>query len=380
MPELGLVVLQPTPFCNISCKYCYLPNRGSTEQMSASTLERVFSNVFSSGWVGGNLDIAWHAGEPLVLPIRFYEDAIQIINSMVPDGVDVNHVFQTNGTLISAEWCEFFSAVNANVGISIDGPPNLNDATRTTRTGRSTYDKTIAGIRLLRANGIKFHVITVLTAMSMAHAKELYEFYQSEGIERVCFNVEEIEGIHLDSTLNVEGIEERYANFLRSFWNLNVKFQSLKYIREFSNMFRNIVVPADARIRNSLAEPFAILNVDHAGNFSTYCPELLGNKSADYADFLAGNIWQVSLQDALRDERFRKLREDVAQGVELCRASCDHFGVCGGGSPGNKFFENGAIASTETLACRLGVKTVAEVSLEVLETTAIDSIVEADLR
>ena len=30
-PWISLLVLQPSPFCNINCDYCYLPNRSLQE-------------------------------------------------------------------------------------------------------------------------------------------------------------------------------------------------------------------------------------------------------------------------------------------------------------------------------------------------------------
>ena len=57
---LELLVLQPTPFCNINCSYCYLPDRQSTKQMSAKTLEQTFAWVFASGLVRAPFVLLWH--------------------------------------------------------------------------------------------------------------------------------------------------------------------------------------------------------------------------------------------------------------------------------------------------------------------------------
>jgi uncharacterized protein len=50
----------------------------------------------------------------------------------------------------------------------------------------------------------------------------------------------------------------------------------------------------------------------------------------------------------------------VAKGVEKCRTTCKYFGVCGGGAPCNKIFENGSLESAETLFCRLSVQASAD--------------------
>ena len=118
------------------------------------TLRNLFSQVFASGWVRDGLSVVWHAGEPTVLPIAFYRDAFAMVESLRPHDLPVVHSFQTNGTLIDEAWCAFFAEAKVNLGVSIDGPRHLHDRNRLTRSGRGTFDRTIAGIRLLRRLGV----------------------------------------------------------------------------------------------------------------------------------------------------------------------------------------------------------------------------------
>jgi uncharacterized protein len=74
-PRLRLLVLQPTPFCNINCSYCYLPDRTARARMSLATLDLVCKRVFESAHLDGKLEVAWHGGEPLTVPLAWYEDA-----------------------------------------------------------------------------------------------------------------------------------------------------------------------------------------------------------------------------------------------------------------------------------------------------------------
>ena len=92
---LELLVVQPTPFCNINCSYCYLPDRQSTKQMSLETLERTFAWVFSSGLAREPFTLLWHAGEPLVVAPAFYEQAIVLLDRYNLAGVSVYHALQT---------------------------------------------------------------------------------------------------------------------------------------------------------------------------------------------------------------------------------------------------------------------------------------------
>ena len=85
-----------------------------------------FLQVFASGWARDALNIVWHAGEPMVLPIEFYRRAFRTIEELRPQDVEVRHSFQTNGTLVTDRWCEFFTEERVKVGVSIDGPQALS--------------------------------------------------------------------------------------------------------------------------------------------------------------------------------------------------------------------------------------------------------------
>ena len=368
MPRIELLVVQPTPFCNIDCRYCYLPDRNSKSVVARQTLHNLFSQVFASGWVGDYLSVVWHAGEPMVLPIDFYRDAFRMIDLLKPADVVVAHSFQTNGTLIDEAWCVFFAEERVGVGVSIDGPGHFHDRHRLTRAGRGTFDRTIAGIRLLRRHQLPYHVISVLSAASMAAPHEMFDFYVEEGIERVCFNVEESEGDHVSESFREAGVEEAYYRFLDEFWRLSAAAPGkITFIREIEHAIQQVIRPADAPFHNQLVEPFAITSMDWAGNVSTFSPELLGLKNSAYQDFILGNINRDLLVDLPRRPNFTRMLADIQTGVEMCRKRCEYFSVCGGGEPVNKLAENGSLASSETTYCRLTKMRATDLVLDALE-------------
>src|SRR5258708_15580232 len=177
MPRIQLLVVQPTPFCNIDCRYCYLPDRTNKAVVAEATLANLCSQVFASGWVRDGVTIVWHAGEPMVLPIDFYRRAFRLIDGLKPTDLAVAHSFQTNGTLIDDAWCEFFAAEQISVGVSVDGPQPLHDINRRTRSGRGTFERTIAGIRRLRRHGAPFPVISGLAPPGPPGPPRRFECY-----------------------------------------------------------------------------------------------------------------------------------------------------------------------------------------------------------
>ena len=306
---LDLLVLQPTPFCNLDCSYCYLPDRNSKRKMAPAVLERIFERVFSSDLVRERFTVVWHAGEPMVLPIGFYEDALRIIakynGTNSRDCATVTHSIQTNGVLIDSEWCDFIKRNQINIGVSIDGPDFLHDAFRKTRRGAGTHRRVMNGIRLLNEHQIPFHVISVLTGDSLDYPDELYDFYVENEIHQLGFNVEEVEGPHQKSSLQAGEIFERYVRFMSRFFDLVNDGGFEIQMREFGSTIAAVLQAGrdDVPLSHETA-PFGIISVDCDGNFSTFSPELLGLSSPHYGDFALGNVARDSFESAANSGKF----------------------------------------------------------------------------
>jgi uncharacterized protein len=162
-PWATLLVLQASPFCNINCDYCYLPNRTSTRRMSMEVLGSAIEKTYASDLIHGELTIIWHAGEPLAVPISWYEEALATISRTAPGGAKIVHSIQSNGTLLNQAWCEFIKRHDIRIGLSIDGPDFLHDLHRKTRRGDGSHRAAMRGLQLLKDNQIPFHVIAVIT-------------------------------------------------------------------------------------------------------------------------------------------------------------------------------------------------------------------------
>ena len=359
------IIVQATPFCNINCSYCYLPDRQMRSSLDHGTAQAVFTNIFASGWVRERLNIVWHAGEPLVMKPDYYRAMIALIAQLAPPGVAITHSINTNATLLDEAWCDFMLENSINLGVSIDGPGFLHDLNRLTRSGKGTFDKAIAGVRLLRSKSVPFYVITVLGREAMRNPQALFDFYREEGIDKVCFNIEEIEGANHASSLSPPEALPEVRQFFRSFWNLMAANNRL-WVREFDQAFAEILRP-HAQPNIALIEPFMYLNVNCDGLVSTFSPELLGSSRPGFGDFIFGNLATTSLVELADDPRLAAVKAEIDAGVESCRKQCEYFSVCGGGTPSNKLAETGRFDTTETMFCRLTVKALTDLALEILD-------------
>jgi len=365
--QVRLLVIQPTPFCNLDCTYCYLPNRSSTARMAGATLERIANVVVAGGWLASDATVVWHAGEPLVMPPAWYEDAFALLQSRCPPGTRLTHAFQTNGTLLSERWLPVVGRPDVRLGISIDGPARLHDLRRRSRTGRGTFASVIRGVRLARSAQVPFHVITVLGRESLSHADALIDFYLAEGIEQVCFNVEEIEGSNLASSLAAHDVEHAFCRFFERIIARLAGLEGPLWIREIASALATLAAPPHELQANIQTTPLAILSIDRDGNMSTFSPELLGSTGSAFGGFHFGNVRECDPGDMFRNEHFLRAWTQILAGVDSCRAGCPWFRWCGGGAPANKYFEAGSFAASETLYCRLTKQLVLETVLRAIE-------------
>jgi uncharacterized protein len=373
-PQFGpvkLLVIQPTTFCNLDCDYCYLPDRHLKHQFSLDLLEPIFKDLFSSPYLREDFTIVWHSGEPLTMPIRFYESAFEKINELSQkynlNNYKISHSIQTNATVINQAWCDFFKQHPVKIGVSLDGPAFLHDKNRKTRTGLGTHASTMRGISLLQKNNIHFNIIAVLTKESLDYPDEIYQFFQENYVTRVGFNIEETEGINQNSSLESadNDIDVKHHQFMKRFYELTKQKQTNFTVREFERVKRNILRGAD--VGRGQATPYTIISVDYEGNFMTFSPELLSLDTPDYGKFVIGNVLEDSFESATQTEKFKTITHEIQAGVNACRETCEYFSLCGGGAPANKYFENGSFNSTETLHCRYTQKALIDLVLQDLE-------------
>ena len=367
-----LLILQPTPFCNIDCDYCYLPDRDSKARMSLATVRAAARRLRADGLLGEQLTVVWHAGEPLAVPVGFYADAIPAIADELAAYCEVSHAIQTNATLIDDAWCELFKSHRIRVGVSVDGPAELHDWHRRTRGGKGTFEPVARGMARLRAHGIAFHVIAVVTSATFAHADAFFDFFEQQGVQDLGCNFDEAEGPHVESSL--AGAEAAHAAFVERLLDRSIAGAGRVQVRELATALRLIKEPlpvwhwrGEAFPDNAQTMPFALVSVAHNGDFSSFSPELLGQPSVPFGNFVLGNVERDGYFASARSERFARLWQAIMDGTRACEGSCSHYGYCGGGAPANKLYENGDLASAETLYCRTMVKRPFDAVLRRLE-------------
>lgn len=371
-----LMVIQGSPFCNINCKYCYLPDRLNKKKISKDTVFKIMERLIQDDLLGQEISFIWHAGEPLAVPLDFYRDLFSMISQCIPDGTKVNHHMQTNAILLNDAWCNFIKEQDIKIGVSVDGPQFLNDKNRLTRSGKSTFAKVMDGINCLKKNDIRFHAIAVITDLALEYPQQIYDFFKTIGVTKVGLNIEEIEGVNKESSLKVdEASMQTLKNFYVRLYERQLEDDEPLQIRELDDAKKKILqIPLDYFSHHGITQqnnPYQIISVDIDGNFTSYSPELLGQKDEKYQDFILGNVHKESFLEAADKPIFLELKNDIFDGIKKCKESCQYFSFCGGGAPANKYYENGTFRSTETLQCRYSIQTPLEIIAGRLERAII---------
>jgi len=87
--------------------------------------------------------IVLHGGEPTLWPLANFGALLGRIALAQEAGANVKVVLQTNGYRVGEDLLQILATFNVRFGISLDGPQPFNDAFRTTRGGRGSYDRVI---------------------------------------------------------------------------------------------------------------------------------------------------------------------------------------------------------------------------------------------
>ncbi|HCR1031865.1 TPA: anaerobic sulfatase maturase [Klebsiella aerogenes] len=189
------VMAKPTgSACNLDCSYCfylhkeYLLQQEKRCYMSDETLEN-FIRQYIDGQDGEQVVFSWQGGEPTLMGLEFFHKVVKFQQQYKKPGQRIENDLQTNGILINDAWAEFLKTNHFLVGLSIDGPRELHDRYRITRSGKPTFDKVMAGVDALKRHSVPFNALVTINRTNARFPLEVYRFVTRElGATYVQFN------------------------------------------------------------------------------------------------------------------------------------------------------------------------------------------------
>ena len=187
---LNLMVKPVGSVCNLACDYCYYLEKANLYKdnlkhvMSDELLEKFIDEYINSQTMPQVL-FTWHGGETLMRPLSFYKKAMEL-QKKYARGRTIDNCIQTNGTMLTDEWCEFFRENNWLVGVSIDGPQEFHDEYRKNKMGKPSFVKVMQGINLLKKHGVEWNAMADNKDFNADYPLDFYRFFKEIGCRNSC--------------------------------------------------------------------------------------------------------------------------------------------------------------------------------------------------
>ena len=316
--------------CNMRCGYCYYLHKhdDSPMEMSDGMLE-LFVRQYIEAQSKSEVLFTWHGGEPMLRGLEFYRRVLALQRHYA-DGLHVDNVLQTNGTLMTDEWAQFLHDNGFLVGLSLDGPRWLHDKYR------GQYDRVLRAVEMLERHDVMWNAMAVVTKDSAANAREVYRFFRSIGAHYLqfsplvynpsCDNVEHVAPYTRSAALTAE----EWGTFLCDVfdeWRENGDVGEY-YVETFDATLAALVgvTPGTCCFSPTCGQVGVI---EHNGDVYS-CDHFVA------PPYRLGNIRQTSLFQLMnsREQRAFGLRKSERLS-EKCR-SCEFLRLCYGECPKNR--------------------------------------------
>jgi len=318
------VIIKPTLDCNISCKHCYhtLEER-SSERMSTITLERLFgmlSKEYESVW------FIWHGGEPLLMPLGFYKDAIALQERYFgKNSHRVGNTIQTNGILLNRRFINFCREKMINIGVSFEGP--YNDVLR------EKTDIVKERIEYLSNKERIFSVSSTISSETASKQKEIYEGFRSNKTA-VSFAPVIPAGCAKCGNI-VPNAEEYIRSSIECFdeWLFD-KNAEVPLIPHYLYVLNAIGEPqeSDCAHNSCLTKWICVYPNGDLYPCGKGCPP----------EFVMGNLLEKErISDAFLTEGFGRIIAGTIERRKKCMAECNLYKYCNGGCSVDAYYETG---------------------------------------
>lgn len=329
--QVGITV-KATRLCNLRCTYCHDWRAGAGHAMSFEVLAHLVHAACTDPHHQA-VSFGWHGGEPMVLPVRFYETALALQARYRRPGQLVRNRMQTNATLVTDDWARFLARERFGVGVSVDGPRAVHDHTRVRQDGSGSFDGVMEGLDRLRAHGVSPGILLTVDRETVAYgATRTFEFLRSIGARHVGFNPVQPSNDQAPGTAGDQYLTRaemnRFLIDLHRCWvdhgDPGIRIRELDALVERIEgaEFSTCILDGDCVGTFFAVEP----NGDIA-----HCDRFHGQEAYQFGSILDGGF------DRIR--RNLKLRERRAADADAAarRQGCEHVAVCSGGCPQQTF-------------------------------------------
>lgn len=304
--------------CNLNCRYCFYLDKPEQPMMDDATLEAFICQQIAAQ-PGNDVQFAWQGGEPTLCGVDFFRRVVAL-QQRYGQGKNIQNAFQTNGMLINDEWCRFFRDNGWLVGVSLDGPPDLHDAYRVSRSGNPTQRKVTAAIEKLRVHQVSFNLLTVVNRLNSQQPEAVYRYLRALGTPFLQF-------IPLVEHENPESVtDKQWGEFLKAVFDIWVREDIGRVFVQLFDSTLGVWSGYPSQMC-SLAECCGHAFALEANGDVYQCDHFV------YPDYRLGNIHQTSLMALNRSEAAKRFGlSKQAMLADEC-LECPAHRLCNGDCP-----------------------------------------------
>jgi uncharacterized protein len=346
------------PSCNIRCAYCfYLEKENLYPAKEDLNMPEAVLKAYIKSYIQAQptpeVDFVWQGGEPTLRGIDFYRKAL-IYQKPFRASKTIRNSIQTNGTLLTDQWCEFFKQNGFLVGLSLDGPADIHDRYRRHRAGQPTFNEVMRGIKLLRKWGVEFNVLACVTREAAYRPLDVYHFFKEQGVTFIQFTpvVERVPG------QKASGYGLRFA-LPASLETIETNTQVTSWTVEPEKYGDFLTTIFDEWVRQDVGKAF-VMNFEWAlnaavGNGSPICVfsrqcgravavEYNGDVYACdhyvYPEYRLGNIGHDDLAHMVQSSVNSGFGPHKEETLPRCCRECEVLRACWGGCPKHRFIQS----------------------------------------
>jgi uncharacterized protein len=323
------MIMKATRLCNLRCTYCFSWRDGPNQTMTFPILARATRDVLANTSTK-QVDFIWHGGEVTLLPTAFFKKALWLQNHFRKPGQIIRNAVQTNASILSDEWIAFLKACEFHVGVSIDGPQELHNARRITKSGQGSWQNVIEGIEKLRQSEIPFGILMVVDEQVVAYgARRLLTLFKEHQFQSVAL----LNVIPDNSQENVETRNylpyAKFVEFLREVFALWwQEFRDSVSIRELESLFSKVAARRGPTICEFASNCMGkYLTIEPNGDVLA-CDKYLGDPALLFGNLLTENLSQLLVHSSNLTQARRAVSLSKAGMQE-----CSYFRYCNGGCP-----------------------------------------------
>ena len=215
------LVLKVASRCNLNCEYCYMYNLGDMTYksqpkiMNNDIVESILTRVSTYLTLSGSKTFAFifHGGEPLLVGQDFYQNFVRKAHDLLPAFIQIDYSIQTNGVLLTPDWCRVLGGLGVRIGISLDGLTEESNHYRLDHRGRSSLLATLNGIYNAHNSRYLKYLLGILSVINIeVNPEELYEKYKVLKIRHINFLLPD--GTHDNLPKGFDSNRTEYADWL----------------------------------------------------------------------------------------------------------------------------------------------------------------------